>query len=57
MKSTTRNAKFIAKGCKGAKPQDSFTALGGAQWKDVYKHADELNITIVSGSAGEIAAS
>jgi len=55
MNSTTRNARFVPKGCH-ITPQDSVTLGAGVQWDQAYRLAAAQNITLVGGGTPQIGA-
>jgi hypothetical protein len=56
MNSTTRNPRFVPKGCHRA-PQESVTLGAGVQWSQAYGFAATQNVTLVGGDTPQIGAS
>ncbi|KAG8783723.1 hypothetical protein FRC12_019419 [Ceratobasidium sp. 428] len=47
---------FVANGCKGGSGAPAVTIGAAEQWRDVYKAADDHNVTVVGGAANSVGA-
>ncbi|KAG8696540.1 hypothetical protein FRC08_007085, partial [Ceratobasidium sp. 394] len=47
---------FVADGCKGGSGVPAVTLGAAEQWRDVYKAADDHNVTVVGGAANSVGA-
>ncbi|KAH8116292.1 FAD-binding domain-containing protein [Phellopilus nigrolimitatus] len=54
--SITSDARFVPEGCDANSSFSTITTGTGALWADVYKYAEEKNITVIGGYSQTIAA-